>query len=161
MLDQYGADAFRWYTYTAGPPGEPRRFSVELVGEAVRNFYLTLWNVYSFFVTYANLDDFDPTQPAVPVAEREALDRWVLSELHALVRDVTEGYETYDVPRATRPIETFVSPPVSPGSPRLSESQRRSYQEDGFHSSSGGWGHCPMTSSREYPVICSKAGFAY
>ncbi|MBN1564418.1 MAG: isoleucine--tRNA ligase [Anaerolineae bacterium] len=108
VLDQYGADAFRWYMYTAGPPGEPRRFSVELVGEAVRNFYLTLWNVYSFFVTYANLDNFDPKQKPVPVADRDPLDRWILSELHALAREVTEGYDAYDVPRATRPIETFV-----------------------------------------------------
>jgi isoleucyl-tRNA synthetase len=108
VLEKYGADAFRWYMYTASPPGEPRRFSVELVGEVVRNFYLTLWNVYSFFVTYANLDGFDPRTPPVPLAERDALDRWILSELHDLVREVTEGYETYDVPRATRPIENFV-----------------------------------------------------
>ena len=74
VMNKYGADAFRWYMYTASPPGEPRRFSVELVGEVVSGFYLTLWNVYSFFVTYANLDGFDPKQAAVPVAER---DRWI------------------------------------------------------------------------------------
>jgi isoleucyl-tRNA synthetase len=108
VLEKYGADAFRWYMYTAGPPGEPRRFSVELVGEVVRTFYLTLWNVYSFFVTYANLDGFDPRTPPVPLAERDPLDRWILSEMHALVREVTQGYETYDVPRTTRPIEAFV-----------------------------------------------------
>jgi isoleucyl-tRNA synthetase len=108
VLNQYGADAFRWYMYTAGPPGEPRRFSMELVGEVVRNFYLTLWNVYSFFVTYANIDGFDPRQVAVPMSERDPLDRWILSELHALVREITQAYETYDVPRATRPIELFV-----------------------------------------------------
>ncbi len=108
VLDKYGADAFRWYMYTAGPPGEPRRFSVELVGDVVRNFYLTLWNVYSFFVTYANLDRFDPAAPRVPVARRELLDRWILSELHMLVREVTQAYEEYDVPSATRPLEQFV-----------------------------------------------------
>ena len=108
VIEQHGADAFRWYMYTAAPPGEPRRFSIKLVGEVVRNFYLTLWNVYSFFVTYANLDGFDPHAPAVPVAERDPLDRWILSELHALVRDVTDAYERYDVLRATRPIEAFV-----------------------------------------------------
>jgi len=108
VLDKYGADAFRWYMYTAGPPGEPRRFSLELVGEVVRSFTLTLWNVYSFFVTYANLDGFDPAAPLVPVAERDALDRWILSELHDLVREVTGAYEAYDVPGATRPIEQFV-----------------------------------------------------
>lgn len=108
VLDKYGADAFRWYMYTASPPGEPRRFSVELVGEVVRNFYLTLWNVYSFFVTYANIDGFEPTSEPVPLSERDSLDRWILSELHALVRDVTTAYERYDVPNATRPIEGFV-----------------------------------------------------
>ncbi len=108
VLDKYGADAFRWYMYTAGPPGEPRRFSVELVGDVVRNFYLTLWNVYSFFVTYANLDRFDPAAPRVPVAGRDLLDRWILSELHTLVREVTQAYDEYDVPAATRPVEQFV-----------------------------------------------------
>jgi isoleucyl-tRNA synthetase len=81
---------------------------MELVGEVVRSFYLTLWNVYSFFVTYANIDGFDPRQKPVPVSERDPLDRWVLSELHNLAREVTQAYETYDVPRATRPIEAFV-----------------------------------------------------
>ncbi len=108
VINLYGADAFRWYMYTAAPPGEPRRFSLELVGQAFRSFWLTLWNTYHFFVTYANLDHFNPTQISVPVEQRSALDRWVLSELHALVRDVTQAYETYDVPGATRPIEQFV-----------------------------------------------------
>jgi len=108
VLDKYGADAFRWYMYTATPPGEPRRFSVELVGDVVRSFYLTLWNVYSFFVTYANIDGFDPQGKPVPVAQRDELDRWILSELHALNRTVTQGYENYDVLSATRPIENFV-----------------------------------------------------
>ena len=53
VLEKYGADAFRWYMYTSGSPGEPRRFSVELVGDVVRSFYLTLWNCFSFFTTYA------------------------------------------------------------------------------------------------------------
>ena len=109
VLDKYGADAFRWYMYTAGPPGDPRRFSVELVGEVVRNFTLTLWNVYSFFVTYANIDGFDPKAAQVPVADRDLLDRWILSELHTLVRDVTRAFEAYDAPGATRPIEDFVN----------------------------------------------------
>ena len=105
VLDAHGADAFRWYLYTATPPGQERRFSSALVGEVIRNFTLTLWNVYSFFVTYANLDE--PTMPNVPVAAND-LDRWLLSELNVLVRGVTEAYEAYDVPNATRPIERFV-----------------------------------------------------
>ncbi len=108
VFDAYGADAFRWYMYTSGPPGEPRRFSMDLVAEVMTKFWMTLWNTYSFFVTYANLDNWSPAQEAPPAAERDPLDRWVLSELHNLVRRVTDAYENYDVPGATRPIQAFV-----------------------------------------------------
>lgn len=106
VLNTQGADAFRWYLYTASPPGQERRFSSELVYEVVRSFSLTLWNVYSFFVTYANLDGWQPNSQVQP--EYSPLDRWLRSSLHALVRDVTHAYETYDVPGATRPIQEFV-----------------------------------------------------
>ncbi len=106
VLKVNGADAFRWYLYTATPPGNERRFSVDLVGEVIRNFTLTLWNVYSFFVTYANLDK--PKLTTARIYSENILDRWLLSELHALVRDVTNAYEKYDVTGATRPIEVFV-----------------------------------------------------
>ncbi|MBI1792928.1 MAG: isoleucine--tRNA ligase [Chloroflexi bacterium] len=106
VLTINGADAFRWYLYTATPPGQERRFSVDLVGEVIRNFTLTLWNVYSFFVTYANLDN--PQLTATRVYSENILDRWLLSELHTLVRDVTNAYESYEVTGATRPIEGFV-----------------------------------------------------
>ncbi|NOY97748.1 MAG: isoleucine--tRNA ligase [Chloroflexi bacterium] len=105
VLNVHGADAFRWYLYTASPPGQERRFSPDLVGEVVRSFTLTLWNVYSFFVTYANLDQY---APGVDAGEPSPLDKWLLSELNALVRDVTTAYENYDVPGATRPLEAFV-----------------------------------------------------
>ena len=105
VLDTHGADAFRWYLYTASPPGQERRFSSDLVGEVVRDFTLTLWNVYSFFVTYANLDK--PQLTSVSWSDNQ-LDRWLLSELNVLVRDVTNAYENYDVPNATRPIAAFV-----------------------------------------------------
>ncbi len=108
VFNKFGADAFRWYMYTSGPPGEPRRFSLDLVGEVVTKFWLTLWNTYSFFVTYANLEGWTPEQPAPPVAARDPLDRWVLSELHCLVREVTEALENYDAPGAARPIQSFV-----------------------------------------------------
>jgi len=109
VLDAHGADAFRWYLFTAGQPGEPRRFSKDLVGEVVSKFWLTLWNTYSFFVTYANIDGWTPAAAAPPVAERDELDRYILAELHQLVKQVTEAYETYNVPGATRPIEEFVT----------------------------------------------------
>ena len=106
VIDQHGADAMRWYLYTASPPGQERRFSADLVGEVLRNFTLTLWNIYSFFVTYANLDGWTPgSQEKV---EYSPLDRWARSTLHALIRDVTQALENYDVLGATRPIQEFV-----------------------------------------------------
>lgn len=108
ILNTHGADAFRWYLYTSGPAGEPRRFSKDLVGKTLSSFWLTLWNTYSFFVTYANLDGWTPASPQPPVKERDLLDQWVLAELHQLVKQVTEALDTYDVPGATRPIQAFV-----------------------------------------------------
>jgi isoleucyl-tRNA synthetase len=116
VINVHGSDALRWYLYTAGPPGQDKRFSPDLVAEVVRNLTLTLWNVYSFFVTYARLDGWiPPTSPSQFVGEGakegesgEGLDRWLLSELHMLVRDLTAAYENYDAPGATRPIQAFV-----------------------------------------------------
>jgi isoleucyl-tRNA synthetase len=118
VLDAHGADAFRWYLYTATPPGNDRRFSVELVGEVIRTFMLTLWNVYSFFVTYANIDGWQPSGKFVNSDVDEstnpeftsvpALDRWILSELHLLVQRVTDALESYDVTGAARPFQRFV-----------------------------------------------------
>lgn len=106
VLNQSGADATRWYLYTASPPGQERRYSSSLVSEVVRTFILTLWNTYSFFVTYANLDGWKPN-PGEKI-EYDPLDLWLRSALHTLVRDVTKAYEEYDVIGATRPIEAFV-----------------------------------------------------
>jgi isoleucyl-tRNA synthetase len=109
VFNRHGADAFRWYLYTASPPGQERRFSVDLVGEVVRNFILTLWNVYAFFITNALLDGWTPG--STPEADTQALpgiDRWLRSELHNLVRQVTQALDEYDVTAATRPIQAFV-----------------------------------------------------
>jgi isoleucyl-tRNA synthetase len=107
VLNANGADAFRWYLYTASPPGNSRRFSIDLVGEVIRNFTLPLWNTYSFFVTYANLAKWKPGVE-VPSSALGPLDKWILSELHTLVQVVTNAYESYDATNATRPIEKFV-----------------------------------------------------
>jgi isoleucyl-tRNA synthetase len=107
VFDKHGADAFRWYLYTASPPGNARKFSTQLVEDVVKNFTLTLWNVYSFFVTYANLDGWQPTQKKE--IKYNALDKWLRSSLHALVRDVTAAMDSYDVPGCTRPVEEFVN----------------------------------------------------
>ncbi len=108
VLEEAGADAFRWYLYTSGPPGEPRRFSKNLVSEVIKKFWSTLWNTYSFFVTYANIDSWTPAMKAPAPADRELLDRWVLAELHSLIKTVTDAYENYDAVAATRPVEEFV-----------------------------------------------------
>jgi isoleucyl-tRNA synthetase len=110
VINEHGADAFRWYLYTASPPGQERRFSVDLVGEVMRSFTLTLWNVYSFFVTYALLDEWQPGESGAmkPDEIENDLDRWLLSELNTLTRDVTYSMESYDVLGATRPIQNFV-----------------------------------------------------
>ncbi|MBL8098306.1 MAG: isoleucine--tRNA ligase [Anaerolineales bacterium] len=105
VINLHGADALRWYLFTATPPGQERRFSSDLVGDVIRSFTLTLWNVYSFFITYANLDK---PQALTVTATTNELDRWLLSELNVLVRDVTKAYDEYDVTNATRPVEKFV-----------------------------------------------------
>ena len=106
VIGETGADALRWYLYTATRPGDARRFSIKLVQESLRRFFLTYWNTYSFFVTYANLDGFDPMTAGE--GERTDLDRWVLSELNALVRKVTDGLEEYDPTTTGRAIQEFV-----------------------------------------------------
>jgi isoleucyl-tRNA synthetase len=106
VIEKNGADAMRWYLYTASPPGQERRFSSDLVAEVVRNFSLTLWNTYSFFVTYANIDGWQPNDRTV--VDYSPLDQWLRSSLHTLVRDVTAALENYDVVGATRPVEAFV-----------------------------------------------------
>ncbi len=108
VINKYSADAMRWYLYTASPPGQPRRFSERLVGEVMRQFILPLWNVYSFFVTYANIDNYNPAFSAHPAASAE-LDHWILSELHDLIDKVTTDLEKYDPTSAGRRIEEFVS----------------------------------------------------
>jgi len=106
VLDASGADAIRWYMYTASPPGNSRRFSSDLVAEAQRRFISTLWNTYSFFVTYANTADFNPNSSR-PLQLAE-LDRWIISELNRTVREVTEALDEYEPAEAARPIEAFV-----------------------------------------------------
>ena len=107
VLDKYGADALRWYLFTSSPAGNVRRFSVDQVAEAVRKFLLTLWNTYSFFVTYANIDRFDPSSAATtePLSD---LDRWIVSELNLTVKEVTQAFDSYDPTRAGRRIGDFV-----------------------------------------------------
>ena len=107
ILNDHGADALRWYLYTASPPGNSRRFSSELVDETARRTIATLWNTYSFFVTYANLGEFAADAPQ-DAAARTELDRWVHSELHRTVRRVTDALDAYEPADAGRPIADFI-----------------------------------------------------
>ena len=109
VLDRQGADAFRWYLLTAQSPWESFRFSLEAVDEGMRRFLLTLWNTYSFLVTYASLPDgWTPADGAPPPSERADIDRWALSRLDATAADVTRRMEDYDATGAGRAIEAFV-----------------------------------------------------
>jgi isoleucyl-tRNA synthetase len=106
ILDKYGSDPLRWYLFTSAPAGNVRRFSGEAVAEVLRNVLLTLWNVYSFFVVYANIDQFDPkTAHKLSLSD---LDKWVLSRLNQLVADVDEALDNYDPTSAGRKLETFI-----------------------------------------------------
>jgi isoleucyl-tRNA synthetase len=107
IISKYGADALRWYFLTGTAPGNVRRFSEEAVAEVTRRFFLTLWNVYSFFVTYANIDKFVPGSKKVSV-ELSELDRWIISELNQLIIDVDGGLGAYEPTEAGRKIENFV-----------------------------------------------------
>ncbi len=108
LFDNFGSDAVRWYFYTSTQVGENYRTSAETLRETVQQFFIPLWNCYSFFVTYARLDGFDPTQAAVPVAERHVLDRWLLSKLSGLVEVVSGGLDAYDATEPARRIHRFV-----------------------------------------------------
>ncbi|NOK62295.1 MAG: isoleucine--tRNA ligase [Chloroflexi bacterium AL-W] len=110
IIEEQGVDALRWYLYTASPPGNPRRFSGALVNESLRKFMLTFWNSYAFFVTYANLDQWQPDTSTDNLRSlmQNPIDQWALARLNGLVRDVTEALESYEVTNAAREIELFV-----------------------------------------------------
>lgn len=107
IIREFGADALRWYIYISAPPEADRRFGPNLVRETVRDYFLTLWNVYSFFVTYANLDQPDLQNPP-PVEKRPELDRWLLARLQDLIQRVTEALEAYDPTTSSRALRDFV-----------------------------------------------------
>ncbi|MFC1958702.1 isoleucine--tRNA ligase [Chloroflexota bacterium] len=107
IINKYGADALRWYFFTSAPPGNVRRFDEKIVAEVTRRFLLTLWNVYSFFITYANIDNFTPGSEETSLEPSE-LDRWIISELNQLIIDVDSALDGYSPTEAGRKIESFV-----------------------------------------------------
>ena len=108
LFDTFGSDAVRWYFYTSTQVGENYRTGDAALRETVQQFFIPLWNCYSFFVTYARLDDFDPGKQPVPIGERHVLDRWLLSKLSGLVADVNVGLDAYDAVEPARRIQRFV-----------------------------------------------------
>lgn len=108
VLDAQGADALRWHMLTAGTPWSARRVSVEIIEESLRKYLLTLWNTYSFWVTYAALEDFDPRDMDIPLDQRSQMDRWILAELADTVAVVTEGLDGFDATTGGRRLDRFV-----------------------------------------------------
>ncbi|MFM2134699.1 MAG: hypothetical protein RL021_99, partial [Bacteroidota bacterium] len=112
-LSAYGPDATRWYMISNAQPWDNLKFNAEGITEVQRKFFGTLHNTYSFFALYANIDGFSNKEPQLPVSERPELDRWILSELHSLIREADESYAEYEPTKAARAIGEFVSEHLS------------------------------------------------
>ena len=113
QIEKYGADPVRFYMMTNSEPWDNLKYDPEGVDEVRRKFFGTLYNTYSFFSLYANVDGFDYSQPDVPMAERPEIDRWILSGLHTLIKGVGREMDNYDPTRAGRPIENFINDDLS------------------------------------------------
>jgi isoleucyl-tRNA synthetase len=127
-LSTYGADATRWYMISNANPWDNLKFDLEGIGEVSRKFFGTLYNTYSFFTLYANLDKFTYAEEEVPMEERPEIDRWILSELNTLVDAVDKFYADYEPTKATRAISEFVQENLSNWYVRLS--RRRFWKGD-------------------------------
>ena len=119
-IEQYGSDALRWYMITNSAPWDNLRFNEEGVKEVTRSFFGKLYQTYSFFTMYANVDGFTFAEPMIPVAERPELDRWIISELNSLIKDVNDCLNDYEPTKAGRLIQDFVIDNVSNWFVRLS-----------------------------------------
>lgn len=113
ILDRYGADATRWYMISNSQPWDNLKFDADGVDEVRRKFFGTLYNTYSFFALYANIDGFTGKEKEIPVEERPEIDRWIISLLNTLVSDVTAALENYDPTPAARAIQDFVGENLS------------------------------------------------
>ncbi len=127
-IDQYGADATRWYMVSNSQPWDNLKFDLEGVKEVQRKFFGTLHNTYGFFSLYANIDGFDYSSKEIPLVERPEIDRWVMSLLNSLIQTVEESYATYEPTRAARAIQEFVDEHLSNWYVRLC--RRRFWKSD-------------------------------
>ncbi|MDR1225847.1 MAG: isoleucine--tRNA ligase [Prevotellaceae bacterium] len=113
VMEDYGSDALRWYMVTNSQPWDNLKFDIDGVDEVRRKFFGTLYNTYSFFALYANIDRFTGAEKLVTVSERPEIDRWIISLLNTLVKEVEEAYEAYEPTRAGRLIQDFVGDNLS------------------------------------------------
>ena len=107
-LEKYGADAIRWYFYINSAPWLPNRFHGKAVTEGQRKFMGTLWNTYAFFVLYANIDEFDATKYELEYDKLSVMDKWLLSKMNTMVKDVDSNLANYRIPEAARALQEFV-----------------------------------------------------
>ena len=112
-LTTFGPDATRWYMISNANPWDNLKFDLEGIAEVRRKFFGTLYNTYSFFALYANLDNFNYSEAEIPLNERPEIDRWILSELNTLIKTVDDAYADYEPTKATRAISEFVSENLS------------------------------------------------
>jgi isoleucyl-tRNA synthetase len=119
-MDKYGPDATRWYMISNANPWDNLKFDIDGIDEVRRKFFGTLYNTYSFFTLYANLDNFSYAEAEIEIADRPEIDRWVLSELNSLVKNVDKFYNEYEPTKAARAIQNFVSENLSNWFVRLS-----------------------------------------
>ena len=112
-IEKYGSDPLRWYMITNSSPWDNLKFDVEGVEEVRRKFFGTLYNTYSFFALYANVDGFEYKEADVPMAERPEIDRWILSVLNTLIKEVDTCYNEYEPTKAGRLISDFVNDNLS------------------------------------------------
>jgi isoleucyl-tRNA synthetase len=127
-MDKYGADATRWYMISNANPWDNLKFDIEGIDEVRRKFFGTLYNTYSFFSLYANLDNFSYSEEEIVLDERPEIDRWILSELNTLIKNVESFYEDYEPTKVARAIQDFVSENLSNWFVRLS--RRRFWKGD-------------------------------
>ena len=107
-LDEFGADAIRWYFYTNSAPWLPNRFHGKAVTEGQRKFLSTLWNTYAFYILYANIDGFDPDEHKLDKSSLSVMDRWILSKMYTMIRTVDSDLSDYRIPEACSVLEDFV-----------------------------------------------------
>mgnify|MGYP002629915583 FL=1 len=131
-LDQYGPDATRWYMISNANPWDNLKFDSEGIAEVQRKFFGTWYNTYSFFSLYANIDGFVNQEAPIPMAERQELDRWILSELNSLILSVDQAFEDYEPTKAARNIADFVQEKLSNWYVRLCRRRfwKGSYEKD-------------------------------